>query len=122
VAELRRRWRPLLEELAGTSGETAFLGQARGGRVAIVDEVLGAGVPLISAPVGSLLPASAGAVAAVLAGRGVSIDRGQYLEGVNAVAAAVPGGVVWVAGFAGRLDEARLDELAGLLRERTASG
>jgi DNA-binding IclR family transcriptional regulator len=122
VAELRRRWRPLLEELARNSGETAFLGQLRGGRVAILDEVLGTGAPLVSAPVGSRLPASAGAVAAVLAGRPLAIDRGQYLEGVNAVAAAVPGGVVWVAGFAGRLDDAGLAQLEGLLRERTASG
>lgn len=115
IGELRRRWRPVLERLANETGETAFLGQPRGARVAIVDEVLGSGAPVISAPVGSFLPATAGAVGRVLAGERVAEDRGDYLEGVNAVAAAVPGGVVWVAGFAARLGAARLPAVAGLL-------
>src|SRR2546423_6492662 len=108
IGELRRRWRPLLERLAEDTGETAFLGQVRGGRVAIVDEVLGRGAPVISAPVGSLVPAGAGALGKVLAGERVAVDRGEYLDGVNAVAATVPGGLVWVAGFTARLTPERL--------------
>jgi IclR family KDG regulon transcriptional repressor len=119
VAELRRRWRPALEKLAEEVGETAFLGQPRGARVAIVDEVLGRGAPVISAPVGSFVPASAGAVGRVLSGQRVAEDRGEYLKGVNAVAASVPGGVLWVAGFAARLEEANLASVA-LLMERLA--
>jgi DNA-binding IclR family transcriptional regulator len=115
TGDLRRRWRPVLSRLAEDTGETAFLGQARGGRVAIVDEVLGQGAPVISVPAGSHVPASAGAIGRVLAGERVAIDRGEYLEGVNAVAAAVPGGLVWVAGFAIRLTPDRLDEIAALL-------
>src|SRR2546426_7205829 len=38
IGELRRRWRPVLEQVAGWTGETTFLGQPRGRRVAIVDE------------------------------------------------------------------------------------
>jgi DNA-binding IclR family transcriptional regulator len=121
IGELRRRWRPALQRLAAETGETAFLGQPRGGRVAIVDEVLGAGAPVISAPVGSFLPATAGAVGRVLDGQAVALDRGEYLEGVNAVAAAVPGGLVWVAGFAARLTPERLDEAAALLVRLCAS-
>src|SRR5207245_40802 len=108
TGELRRRWRPALERLAAETEETAFLGQVRGGRVAVVDEVLGTGTPVISAPVGGFLPASAGAVGKVLAGQRLALDQGEYLEGVNAAAAAVPGGLVWVAGFAARLTPARL--------------
>lgn len=115
VAEIRRRWRPALEELAEQVGETAFLGQRRGARVAIIDEVLGRGAPVVSAPVGSFIPASAGAVGRVLSGRRLAEDRGEYLPGVNAVAAAVPGGVLWVAGFAGRLDADRLASAVELL-------
>src|SRR5579884_3102325 len=115
VAELRRRWRPVLERVAEETGETAFLGQPRGQRVAILDEVLGAGAPVISAPTGSHVPASAGALRKVLAGARVAEDRGEYLEGVNAVAAAVPGGLVWVAGFAARLTPERLAAVADLL-------
>jgi DNA-binding IclR family transcriptional regulator len=115
TGDLRRRWRPVLHRLALETGETAFLGQARGSRVAIVDEVLGQGVPVISVAAGSSLPATAGAVGRVLAGERVAVDRGEYLEGVNAVAAAVPGGLVWVAGFAARLTPDRLDEVAALL-------
>jgi DNA-binding IclR family transcriptional regulator len=51
----------------------------------------------------------------VLGGARLAIDQGEYLEGVNAVAAAVPGGLVWVAGFAARLTSDRLDEVAALL-------
>ncbi|HKF75187.1 MAG TPA: helix-turn-helix domain-containing protein [Candidatus Dormibacteraeota bacterium] len=120
VGELRRRWRPVLERLAADTGETAFLGQLRGGRVAILDEVLGAGAPVISAPAGSFLPSSAGAVGKVLAGDRVAADLGEYLEGVNAAAAAVPGGVVWVAGFAGRLGPDRLREVLALLERLCA--
>src|SRR5437660_1726422 len=47
TGELRRRWRPALERLAAETEETAFLGQVRGGRVAVVDEVLGTGTPVI---------------------------------------------------------------------------
>jgi DNA-binding IclR family transcriptional regulator len=115
TGDLRRRWRPVLHRLAAETGETAFLGQQRGGRVAIVDEVLGQGVPVISGPAGRFLPASAGAVRRVLAGERMAVDRGEYLEGVNAVAAAVPGGLIWVAGFAVRLTPDRLDEVAALL-------
>ena len=115
VGELRRRWRPVLQRLAVETGETAFLGQVRGGRVAIVDEAPGAGAPVISGPAGRYLPASAGAVGRVLSGERIAIDRGEYLVGVNAVAAAVPGGLVWVAGFAARLTPERLDEVAGLV-------
>ena len=117
VADLRRRWRPVLERLAADSGETAFLGQPRGARVAIVDEVLGSGAPVISAPVGSFVPAAAGALGKVLGGERCAVDRGEYLEGVNAAAVRVPGGVVWVAGFASRLDEARLAGLRQALEE-----
>jgi DNA-binding IclR family transcriptional regulator len=115
TGDLRRRWRPILQRLARDTGETAFLGQHRGARVAIVDEVLGQGAPVISVPAGSSVPATAGAVGRVIAGQAVAIDRGEYLEGVNAVAAAVPGGLVWVAGFAVRLTPDRLDEVAALL-------
>ena len=101
------------------TGETAFLGQARGSRVAIVDEVLGRGVPVISAPVGSFVPASAGALGKVLAGQRMAVDHGEYLEGVNAVAATVPGGLVWVAGFAGRFEGSRLPEVTALLERLT---
>jgi DNA-binding IclR family transcriptional regulator len=120
TGDLRRRWRPVLVRLARETGETAFLGQARGGRVAIVDEVLGEGAPVISGPAGSYIPASAGAVGRVLGGARVAIDHGEYLEGVNAVAAAVPGGLVWVAGFASRLTPGRLEEVAALLDELCA--
>src|SRR5438093_1362766 len=119
IGELRRRWRPVLEEVAEWSGETTFLGQPRGRRVAIVDEVLGKGAPVISAPVGSYVPASAGALGHVLAGARVAEDRGEYLEGVNAVAVPVPGGLVWVAGFAGRFEAGRLPEVAALLERLT---
>ena len=119
IGELRRRWRPVLEQVAGWTGETTFLGQPRGRRVAIVDEVLGKGAPVISAPVGSYVPASAGALGHVLAGARVAEDRGEYLEGVNAVAVPVPGGLVWVAGFAGRFEAGRLPEVAALLERLT---
>lgn len=121
VGELRRRWHPALVELAERTGETAFLGQPRAGRVAIVDVVEGRGAPLVSAPVGSLLPASAGAVGRVLEGASLAVDRGEYLEGVNAVAAAVPGGVVWVAGFAFRLGSEQLALAASLMRRLTGT-
>jgi DNA-binding IclR family transcriptional regulator len=119
VGELRRRWRPVLEEVAESTGETAFLGQPRGRGVAILDEVLGRGAPVISAPVGSYVPARAGALGHVLTGARVAEDRGEYLEGVNAVAASVPGALVWVAGFAGRFQAARLPEVAALLERLT---
>ncbi|MDQ6773110.1 MAG: helix-turn-helix domain-containing protein [Actinomycetota bacterium] len=115
IAELRRRWRPALQELAAASAETAFLGQVRGARVAIVDEVLGSGGPVVSAPVGTFVPASAGALARVLTGARVAREQGEYLAGVNAVAAAVPGGLLWVAGFAGRLDAAMQDRVEAML-------
>ena len=115
TGDLRRRWRPVLQRLAHETGETAVLGQARGGRVAIVDEVLGQGAPVISGPAGSYVPATAGAVGRVLSGERVALDHGEYLEGVNAVAAAVPGGLVWVAGFAARLTRERLVDVAALL-------
>jgi hypothetical protein len=67
--------------------------------------------------VGSFVPASAGAIAKVLAGAPVAEDRGEYLEGVNAVAVIVPGGVIFVAGFASRLPSARLHEVSRLLAE-----
>jgi DNA-binding IclR family transcriptional regulator len=119
IGEMRRRWRPVLEEVAGATGETTFLGQPRGRRVAIIDEVLGRGAPVISAPVGSYVPASAGALSQVLASSRVAEDRGEYLAGVNAVAAPVPGGLIWVAGFAGRFDAGRLREVAVLLERLT---
>jgi DNA-binding IclR family transcriptional regulator len=87
--------------------------------VAILDEVLGAGAPIVSAPVGSFVPASAGAIAKVLEGAAVAEDHGEYLEGVNAVAARVPGGVVFVAGFASRLPSTRLPGLSRSLAELT---
>src|SRR5438128_2568009 len=62
TGDLRRRWRPVLLRLAEQTGETAFLGQPRAGRVAIVDEVLGQGAPVISVPAGSSIPAAAGAL------------------------------------------------------------
>lgn len=120
TGDLRRRWRPVLQRLAQETGETAFLGQARGSRVAIVDEVLGQGAPVISSPAGSYVPATAGAVGRVLSGERVALDHGEYLEGVNAVAAAVPGGLVWVAGFAARLTRERLAEVAALLERLCA--
>ena len=89
--------------------------------MAIVDEVLGQGAPVISAPVGSYVPASAGALGHVLAGARVAEDRGEYLEGVNAVAVPVPGGLVWVAGFAGRFEAGRLPEVAALLERLTCA-
>lgn len=116
LGELRRRWRPVLQRVAEEVGETAFLAQPRGSRVLVVDEVLGSGAPVVSAPVGSLLPASAAAIRRVLEGAPFAEDRGEYLAGVNAVAGAVPGGVLWVAGFAHRLDEARLGEARSLLQ------
>src|SRR5207302_3207901 len=119
IGELRRRWRAALEEVAESTGETAFLGQPRGRRVAIIDEVLGKGAPVISAPVGSYVPASAGALGRVLAGARAAEDRGEYLEGVNAVAAPVPGGLLWVAGFAARFEAGRLREAAALLERLT---
>ncbi len=115
ISELRRRWRPVLQRLSDESGESAFLGQQRGSRVAIVDEVLGAGGPVISGPAGSFIPATAGAVRKVLAGQRTAVDLSEYLQGVNAVAAAVPGGVVWVAGFAARMTPERMEEIAALL-------
>lgn len=122
VSELRRRWRPALRRLAAEVGETAFLGQQRGARVAVLDEVLGTGAPVVSAPVGSLLPASAGAIGAVLAGAPSAVDLGGYLAGVNAAAVAVPGGVLWVAGFAARLGEERLPATVELLELLAARG
>ena len=115
IGELRRRWRPVLQRLADGSGETAFLGQLRGNRVAIVDEVPGAGAPVISGPVGRFVPASAGALGKVLSGQRLAVDRGEYLEGVNAAATAVPGGLVWVAGFSARLTPERLEQVTELL-------
>jgi DNA-binding IclR family transcriptional regulator len=122
LGELRRRWRPVLERLARELGETAFLAQPRGSRVVIVDEVLGSGVPVVSAPVGSSVPASAAAIRRVLAGAALTEDRGEYLRGVNAVAGAVSGGVVLVAGFAERLDDVRLAQARELLRRLLAEG
>ncbi|MDQ6741447.1 MAG: helix-turn-helix domain-containing protein [Candidatus Dormibacteraeota bacterium] len=122
LAELRRRWRPVLERLAREVGETAFLAQPRGSRVVILDEVLGSGAPVVSAPVGSFVPASAAAIRKVLAGAPLAEDRGEYLQGVNAMAAAVPGGVVFVAGFADRLDCDRLSEVRALLEGLLAEG
>ncbi|MGH7903029.1 MAG: IclR family transcriptional regulator [Candidatus Dormibacteraceae bacterium] len=116
--ELRRRWHPVLERLAREAGETSFLGQPRAGRVAILDEVAGSGPMVVSAPVGSLLPV-AGALAGALSGQGPALDRGGYLEGVNAAAVAVPGAVIWVAGFAGRFEGGRLEAAARLLGELT---
>lgn len=119
IGELRRRWGAVLREVAEATQETAFLGQPRGGRVAIVEVAPGSGAPVISAPVGSFVPASAGAIARVLAGAAVAEDRGEYLAGVNAVAASVPGGVIWVAGFASRLDAERLPEVVAVLERLT---
>lgn len=119
ASELRRRWRPALERLAAESGETAFLGQARGSRVAVLDEVLGTGAPVVSAPIGSRLTYEAGVLAEVMAGATLAIDRGRYLEGVNAVGAPVPGGAVWVAGFARRLTDEKLAAVADLLARLT---
>jgi DNA-binding IclR family transcriptional regulator len=115
IGDLRRRWRPVLQRLAEETEESAFLGQARGGRVAVVDAVLGVGAPVISADIGSFVPASAGAIGKVLAGTPVALDLGEYLQGVNAAAAAVPGGLVWVAGFSARLTPERLTEVGELL-------
>jgi IclR family acetate operon transcriptional repressor len=116
LGELRRRWRPALERLAAELGETAFLAQPRGSRVVVIDEVLGSGAPVISAPAGSFVPADAAAIRGVLAGAPLVEDRGEYLRGVNAVAAAVPGGLVLVAGFAERFDGARLREARELMQ------
>src|SRR5207302_1622847 len=63
----------------------------------------------------SLAAVGAGALGKVLAGDRVAVDRGEYLEGVNAVAATVPGGLVWVAGFTARLTPERLTEVAALI-------
>jgi DNA-binding IclR family transcriptional regulator len=115
IGELRRRWRPVLQRLADETEETAFLGQLRGSRIAIIDEVPGAGAPVISGPVGRFVPAGAGALGKVLSGQRLAVDRGEYLEGVNAVAAVVPGGLIWVAGFSARLTPERLEEVAELL-------
>lgn len=112
--EMRRRWRPTLERIAAATDETSFLGQPRSGRVAILDQVVGAGPMVVSAPVGSLMP-MAGAVRDALASGRTAVDLGGYLEGVNAVAAPVPGGVIWVAGFAGRLSGERLEAARSLL-------
>lgn len=55
-------------------------------------------------------------------GSGVGIDRGEYLEGVNAVAAPIYGpghdlvAVLWIVGFASRLNENALARAAELLR------
>src|SRR5437588_12493366 len=70
TGELRRRWRPALEEVAQSTGETAFLGPPRGRRVAIIDEVPGKGAPVISAPVGTYVPARARA-----RGSGLAVAR-----------------------------------------------
>jgi DNA-binding transcriptional ArsR family regulator len=112
TSDLRRRWRPVLERLAEQTGETVFLGQVAGSRVNIIDLVTGRGPMVVSAPVGSRVPATAGAIGKVVDGAAVAVDEGEYLEGVNAVAAAAPGVVIWVAGFAGRLAPARLPEVA----------
>jgi len=56
----------------------------------------------------------------VLAGAPLAEDRGDYLQGVNAVAGAVPGGVVFVAGFADRLDSDRLSEVGERLQRLLA--
>ncbi|HEX6548003.1 MAG TPA: helix-turn-helix domain-containing protein [Candidatus Dormibacteraeota bacterium] len=121
VVELRRRWRPALRRIAAETGETAFLGQARGGRVAIIDEVPGSGAPIVSAPVGSFVPAGAGALAKVLAGAVSAEDEGEYLSGVNAAAVRVPGGLLWVAGFESRLPGERLPAVVALLEDAAGS-
>jgi DNA-binding transcriptional ArsR family regulator len=112
TSDLRRRWRPALERLAEQTGETVFLGQVAGSRVNVLDLVTGRGPMVISAPVGSRVPATAGAIGKVVEGAAVAVDEGEYLEGVNAVAAAGPGVIIWVAGFAGRLGGDRLPEVA----------
>jgi hypothetical protein len=63
------------------------------------------------------VPASAAAIARVLSGAAVAEDHGEYLEGVNAVAVAVPGGVMFVAGFASRLPSSGLAEVSHRLVE-----
>jgi DNA-binding IclR family transcriptional regulator len=53
---------------------------------------------------------------------GIGIDRGEYLEGVNAVAAPLYGptrsliALLWIVGFASRLTEPALERAAGFLR------
>src|SRR2546430_7814505 len=59
IGELRRRWRPVLEEVAETTRGTTFLRQPPGRRGAIPDEGLGRGAPIIPAPLGSHVPAGA---------------------------------------------------------------
>lgn len=56
---------------------------------------------------------------------GVGIDRGEYLEGVNAVAAPIYGpgrdllALLWIVGFASRLNDEALCRAADLLRAET---
>ena len=56
---------------------------------------------------------------------GIGIDRGEYLEGVNAVAAPIYGpgrnllALLWIVGFASRLNDQALARSADLLRAET---
>lgn len=122
TSEMRRRWRPVLERLADETGETVFLGQVAGSRVNVLDLALGRGPMVVSAPAGSRIPATAGAIGKVVEGAAMAVDEGEYLEGVNAAAAAGPGVIVWVAGFAGRLRADRLPEVARSVAAATAGG
>lgn len=61
------------------------------------------------------------------ASTGVGIERGEYLEGVNAVAAPIYGpghdlvALLWIVGFASRLNDENLARAADLLRAEATS-
>ncbi len=56
-----------------------------------------------------------------VAARGVAFDRGEYLEGIHAVAVPLPGNaLLWVAGPSSRLDARRMRAAAARLRRFAA--
>lgn len=152
VAEVAR---PLLQRVAEQTGESAFLGLPREGRVVIEYCVEGGHELGIAARPGGALPRFAGATAKVLLAdqepaalraalvhtalpaftertltdpeaflaevdrtrqQGYGTDDEEYLRGVRAVAVPVRthgelAAVLWVAGFASRLTETRLNRV-----------
>jgi len=168
-AGLRRFALPGMRRLAGTIGETIFLGRVEGDHVRVVDRcnaesdpsalhisaAPGTHVPLLAAAVGRVVLASWSparceeylrahplprytehtvtdpeqflAAVAATAQSGAGMDHEEYLAGVNAVAVPIRGlggalaGLLWVVGFATRLDDVAMLRAGELLRDEAVA-
>ena len=79
--DLRALARSRLETLAGSTGQTAFLGIPARDTVTIVDMVHGRPAMSVSAPVGSSIPLLAGAVGKAVLAAWPELRRDAFLDG-----------------------------------------